>query len=231
MSLTDEQKARILEEEKQRLAEDQYREQVRQELKVPERPSTPPSVAPPVPVKAPPANSHTTRNILAFIGTVVALCAVYLLIGNGMHYFANNRAASDGSGPSTNSAPPRLVHQEQKLFSGSIAVNATSMYWVAFTLTPHMLPAHVTGHVQAYGGGHNDIQAVICSEQEFINFQNGHSARVFYDSGKTTVADINVTFPDRGKIGRYVLVFNNRFSTISAKTVNGEITINYDIVQ
>jgi hypothetical protein len=119
-----------------------------------------------------------------------------------------------------------MSHHEQKLLTGSIAVNPRSYQWVAFTVDPRMKNVRVGGHFQAYGGTRNDIQTVICTEEDFINFRNGHQARVFYDSNKTTVGDINAVLPNVG--GRYVLGFNNAFSILSAKTVSGEISLNYD---
>jgi hypothetical protein len=124
--------------------------------------------------------------------------------------------------------PPAIIHHEQKLFSGSIAVNAHSMYWINFSVEPRMRNALVSGHFQAFGGRQNDIQTVVCSDEDFINFKNGHQARAFYNSGKTTVGDINAALPIPGGGGRYVLAFSNAFSPFSGKTVNGEVTLNYD---
>jgi hypothetical protein len=49
-----------------------------------------------------------------------------------------------------------------------------------------------------------------------------------FTEGKTTVGDINATIPDGG--GNYVLAFNNSFSMLSGKTVNGEVTLGYEIL-
>jgi len=119
-----------------------------------------------------------------------------------------------------------MSHHERKLLTGSIAVNPHSFQWVAFAVDPRMNNVHVTGHFQAYGGRQNDIQTVICTEEDFINFKNGHQSRVFYDSNKTTVGDINAVLPNVG--GKYMLVFSNAFSVLSAKTVSGEISLSYD---
>jgi hypothetical protein len=86
--------------------------------------------------------------------------------------------------------------------------------------------ARVTGHFQAFGGMQNDIQAVVCSEEDYVNFRNGQQARVFYNSGKITVGDINVPLPEGD--GKYVLVFSNAFSVLSGKTVTGEAVFHYD---
>ncbi len=91
-----------------------------------------------------------------------------------------------------------------------------------------MRDVHVSGHLQAYGGRQNDIQALICSYEDFINFRNGHQAQAFYNSGKTTITDISATLPNTG--GKYVFVLNNNFSLLSGKTVTGEVLLNYNTV-
>jgi cytoskeletal protein RodZ len=73
MELSDEQKQRILKEERQRLAEEQYRTQVRRELR-----SRTDSAAPVV------KKSNTLRNVLIFVYAFIAILAVVMaLIGFG----------------------------------------------------------------------------------------------------------------------------------------------------
>ena len=72
----------------------------------------------------------------------------------------------------------------------------------------------------------NDVQVILCSNDDFINFRNGHQARSFYNSNKITVGDIDVAMPSVD--GDYVLVFNNIFSIVSGKTVNGEVNLSYE---
>ncbi len=122
-----------------------------------------------------------------------------------------------------------FVPHKEKVFSGSVAVNAHSMYWINFTVDPRMKHVHIAGHFQAYGSRENDIEALVCSEEDFINFKNGHQTQPLYDSvGKITVGNIVADIPDGG--GEYVLVFNNAFSQVSGKTVTGEVSLDFDTI-
>lgn len=140
MELSDEQKRRILEEEQQRLAEEQYREQVRRELlnkAVSTNPTFPTS--PPVPVA--PIESKTGRNIVLFVLVVVGLCVGVLLIGNLRHAADSTRqggtdagsaAVPEGTKPSWFEAQKRKMIEQAygltpspKLTTAQIAEKAT----------------------------------------------------------------------------------------------------------
>jgi hypothetical protein len=94
MSLTPEQKARILEEERLRFAEEQYREEVRRELRAEGR------VSPPLPMATSPASvpsavlpqqAQSGRTLLRIVGIVFVLCALYLVIGSPTHFLATHK--------------------------------------------------------------------------------------------------------------------------------------------
>jgi hypothetical protein len=164
-----------------------------------------------------PPRSNTPSFILA--GTLITLI-ILVVVAFSLRTVPPKHSdpapdSSDAAQPITApvpAPPPAIIPHEQKLFSGSIAVNAHSMYWINFTVDPRMKNALVSGHFQAFGGRQNDIQTVVCSEEDFINFKNGHQARAFYNSGKTTVGDINTALPIPDGGGRYVLAFSNAFS-------------------
>ena len=156
---------------------------------------------------------------------------VFLLMLNRTHHANQQLDLSKSSEASFLSLPTLLptisiVPHEEKLFSGSIAINAHSMHFINFTVHPQMKNVHMSGHFQAYGGRRNDVQVIICSNDDFINFRNGHQAQSFYNSNKITVGDIDVSIPPIA--GDYVLAFNNTFSIVSGKTVNGEVSLSYD---
>lgn len=81
----------------------------------------------------------------------------------------------------------------------------------------------VTGRFKAEGGSGNDIECFILDPDSFENWRNGHRVRTYYNSGRITVANINVTLP----AGNYVLVFNNRFSSVSNKAVNAVVELRW----
>ncbi|HEY3939273.1 MAG TPA: zinc-ribbon domain-containing protein [Bryobacteraceae bacterium] len=173
-----------------------------------------------------PQNDAVTADSKASKKAVIIAVVLFIILFVGLIVRRSQTRRFDLPASSSLLSTLVTVPHKQKLFSGSIAVNAHSMYWVNFTVDPRMKDVHVSGHFQAYGGRENDIQTVICSAEDFINFKNGHQAQVFFNSGKTTMGDINAQIPATS--GTYVLAFNNSFSPLSGKTVNGEVTLNYD---
>jgi len=143
--------------------------------------------------------SHAARNVL--IGFVL-LFALYMLISKG-------GTSSMGIG------------RRDALISGSVIVKAGTIYFVKFTVDGS---ARVVGRFETTGGPGNDIQAVIASSDEFENWQNGHQARVLFQTEKTTVATVDVPI---NQPGTYYLAFNNKFSVQSDKTVTGNIVLHH----
>lgn len=83
--------------------------------------------------------------------------------------------------------------------------------------------ASVAGRFRAQGGSGNDVEVYILDEDGFENYRNGHRVQTYYNSGRVTVGTINVTLGS----GRYYLVFNNSFSTVSNKAVNARVELQY----
>lgn len=73
--------------------------------------------------------------------------------------------------------------------------------------------ASLSGDFRAEGGSGNDIQVLVMDEDNYINWKNGHEARVYYDSGKITIGKIDLTLAP----GKYYLVFSNRFALLFGK--------------
>ena len=82
------------------------------------------------------------------------------------------------------------------------------------------------GHFSTTGGSGNDIQVLIFAADDFVNWQNRHDAKTFYNSGRVTQDTLNVSLPAGG--GLYYVVFNNRFSLLSPKDVEAHITLSYN---
>lgn len=98
----------------------------------------------------------------------------------------------------------------------SFSVEPRGLKWWQFNASHGM---RVMGRFEAQGGSGNDIRCVLLDQDSFANWRSGHSAKAFYDSGKTTIGNIDVQVPE----GRYFLVFDNRFSVMSNKAVSAEI--------
>ena len=70
----------------------------------------------------------------------------------------------------------------------------------------------------------NDIQCVVTDTDGLENMKNHHNYRTYFDSGKVTAQRLDV----RLSPGTYYVVFNNTFSLLSNKAVNGSLVVSYE---
>lgn len=117
--------------------------------------------------------------------------------------------------PVTQNQPPTF----QPITQQSFTVGAGRYSWFQFAVTGQN--ARVIGRFQATGGSGNDIEVFILGQDEFINFQSGHSVNTWFNSGRVTVSNIGIQIPP----GRYYLVFSNTFSMVTPKAVNASIRL------
>jgi len=213
MELTPERKQQIEEEERQRLAEEQYRAQVRAGL----------SPAPSQTVPAAPERRKSRVGLLLVILAVAVIGAVIMM------FRPNRYNPAFGGSPQSSSGSPyspsvRNVPVTQTIASGQVTVKARGYVQYPIQITPEMRGARVVGHFNASGGSGNDVGAVIANEDEFANWINGHEARVFYTTrGKET----NGSFDVRLGPGTYILGISNRFALLSDKYVFLEVDLKY----
>jgi hypothetical protein len=210
--LTPEERQRIEEEELKRIAEEQYRAEVRAKLQGEHA----------APVKSP--------NRIPWI---LAGAAVLIM---GAIVLTNNRSQSktgDDSGTAVQAASDptpapvpktRYVPVSQKIATGQIIVKANGYVQYRITITPEMVEPTVTGSFNASGGSGNDIMAVIADEENYANWVNGHQAQAFWGTqGKQTTGNIEA----RLNPGMYYLAFSNKFSAFTDKQVFLEVDLNY----
>lgn len=65
----------------------------------------------------------------------------------------------------------------------------------------------------------DNIEVYILDQDSYVNWMNGANVPAFYNSGRITVSNVNVSLP----AGNYVLVFSNRYSVFSSKAVTATI--------
>jgi hypothetical protein len=80
----------------------------------------------------------------------------------------------------------------------------------------------VFGRFEATGGDTNDIEAAIANDDDFKKWNDGRPQRVLYQSDKVTRGGIDVPLQP----GKYILTFDNRFSTLVDKRITASITLN-----
>ena len=76
-------------------------------------------------------------------------------------------------------------------------VNARGTYSHKFTVPAGALNPTLNGRFVADGGSGKDTDVVIVSEDEYVNWQNGHPTKALYKSGKVT----QDTHPDCASVG------------------------------
>src|SRR5437870_2074040 len=85
------------------------------------------------------------------------------------------------------------------ILNGSKVVQALS--YEGWDIKPDfnlMADPTVEGHVTASGGMGNDIQVLIFTDSQFLNWRNGHEVTPVYNSGQVTADDVHAVLPGPG---------------------------------
>lgn len=210
--LTPEERQRIEDEERKRIAEEQYRAEVRAKLQQPQPYQ-------PAPVEKP-------NRIPWILGIGAVLIAGAVLLSNNL---SQSKASGDGGAPEARAASApvaktRYVPATEKVATGQIIVKAQGYVQYRIVITPEMVEPTLTGTFNASGGTGNDITAVVADEMNYTNWINGHQSQVFWSTqGKETTGNFEL----RLKPGLYYLAFSNKFSALTDKQVFVEANLNY----
>jgi hypothetical protein len=119
------------------------------------------------------------------------------------------------------SANASLFQRESPIVSEAFTIAPGKYAWFRFGVPDS--GGNVVGRFRASGGGGNDVEVYILDEDGFENFKNGHRVQTYYNSGRVTVANINISLSS----GTYYLIFSNTFSAVSNKAVNGRVALRY----
>lgn len=148
-----------------------------------------------------------------------------LLVGAlGMAWFIQSRNREPLPLPQSSYAARPQLHT-QTTGDKAFTVNAGGSYFYKFEVPAGAYNVNLKGHFSATGGTGNDIEAYLLTEDELVNWQNGHTVKTLYNSGRVTQETVNVALPADG--GKYCLVFNNKFSFLTPKAVQTNIALTY----
>ncbi len=154
-------------------------------------------------------------------GFVVALLAVFF-VGFGLVVYLV-RADNTATNMQPNTwAQPRLYTET---IDNAFTVPQLRDKSYRFVIPPGARDATLQGRFTATGGAHNDIEVWVMNNDGFVNWQNKRSVTPIYNSGRVTQGTLNVSLPSATET--YYLVFNNRFSFISPKAVQDNLTLQY----
>lgn len=161
-----------------------------------------------------------SQRLLA-LGSVFITAMIFASCSGGSIDFRNPVVVQQATPTPT----PTYIAQSSNLVNGMISVKAGNYYYLPFTIdTSYMTNAAVVGSFQASGGSGNDIVVLILDGMGFTNWTNGHQTNTYYNSGQVTVGNINSAMTASGQ---YYLVFSNKFSTFSTKSVNTTVNLTW----
>lgn len=157
--------------------------------------------------------SYVGKTVIAILALILVLFSIPII---------TRLMQASGPGPMHG-----LVAQRRTIPLGSPAFTVKNLGYVytQFDVPPGATNVSVVGRFTASGGIGNDIEAYVLTSDGFVNFQNGHQATTYYQSGRVTQGSINANLP--AGAATYYLVFSNNFSLLSAKAVQASITLNY----
>jgi hypothetical protein len=130
---------------------------------------------------------------------------------------------------------------DQTILDSSFTVSAHSFRYYKFSLPEGSLNVAVVGEFSSAADSRanaklkgekdkadavdNDIQVYVLSEAAFTIWQNGYATASVYDSGQVSQGKVQTEVP--AGAGIYYLVFNNKFSPKTPKSVQASVLLRY----
>ena len=150
--------------------------------------------------------------------------ALLILVFIGGTWYVQNMKGRGLSLPEQSTRPQPQSHT-QGTGDKAFTVNAGGIYYFTFEMPDGPFNATLKGHFAATGGTGNDVEAFVVTEDDFVNWQKGHPVKALYNSGRVTQETLNLSLPPNP--GKYLLVFSNKFSLLTPKALQADITLTY----
>jgi hypothetical protein len=121
----------------------------------------------------------------------------------------------------------------QMIVEASVSVKPQDFAYYEFTVPPGAVNVSVTGQFTSEGrpdkksdkGTDNNIESYVLTDSAFVVWRNGYATGSRYESGRVMNGSIDASLPAGS--GIYYLVFNNRFSQRTEKTVHASVLLHY----
>ena len=121
---------------------------------------------------------------------------------------------------------PTIKHGTLDITEGSFTVAPGKYQSFKVAVVDGVTKPMIEGTFSA-SGGNNDVEVFVMEENQFLNWQNGHTSNATYTSGRVTAGKLKVQLPEEA--GTYYVVFSNRFSYITNKAVTASLKLAYDV--
>ncbi len=156
-----------------------------------------------------PAPAKSNKNLIIAIVIIVVIVGA-IVAGIALYTVVNTFSST---------APHSL-----SIVNGPITVQPSQYNYYMLTVPSGARSVSVDVSFTASGGSGNDIEVYVVDQTNYVNWQNGHAATAYYDSGQVTTDTTIVSLPGGGT---YYLVYSNTFSSVSSKTVQTTANLSY----
>jgi hypothetical protein len=121
----------------------------------------------------------------------------------------------------------------QTIVEAPVSVKHQSFSYYEFTVPPGAVNVGVTGQFNTEGrpdkkndkSADDTIESYVLTDSAFVVWRNGYATGSRYESGRVSQGSIEATLPAGS--GIYYLVFSNRFSQRTEKTVQATVLLHY----
>jgi hypothetical protein len=161
-------------------------------------------------------------------GIVFAVAGVLLLSALGYYVYRNGR--TQGTTSTIDALGRSFDKLTKKPHSIPVANEGITINQLGYSYFKLQVPAQASsvefhGNFTASGGAGNMIEAFVFSEDGYESWQKQRYSDPFYSSGRVSMDRIDANLPSGP--GTYYLVFNNKFSLLSPKTIHVEAKLTY----
>ena len=155
---------------------------------------------------------------------------VFLLAGLGYFAHTNHRLHSVSADSAVRVLDRSYDQLTKKPHGIPVSIHGLTINQLGYSYFKLAVPANASsvelhGNFTAIGGAGNTIEVFVFSESGYGDWQKQQEAHPFYRSGKVSMDAIQAELPSGA--GTYYLVLNNKFSTITPKTINVDAKLTY----
>ena len=170
-------------------------------------------------------NAGTTSRYAPFLAA-----GIFLLAGLSYFAYANHRirGANANYAISLVEWPYDLLTKKQHsipISDHGLIINQLGYSYFKLEVPSKASGVELHGKFTISGGGGNTIEAYVFSQDAYLSWQKQQDADPFYSSGRVSMDTIDANLPSGP--GIYYLVFNNKFSAVTPKTIRMDATLTY----
>jgi hypothetical protein len=172
------------------------------------------------PARITPRESKPPKSSIAW-----SVVGVIVLLVLGVSWYAQNAKTRPLPLPEQSARTQQPQLHTTATGDKAFTVAAGSVFYFKLPVPAGAYDVNLKGHFSATGGSGNDIDVLVITEDDYVNWNNGHTVHALYNSGQITQETLTVPLPRDA--ATYYLVFNNKFSLLTPKAVQVNAALTY----